>query len=487
MNRLTKIMQWTHKVLGTLLSIFFLAWFLSGLVMIYHTFPRVRPADLRDKMDLLSEQSLPSIASIEQRLGADEPLRNLSLNSYLGQTRFQLRSNSKNQLIPTDTAAQLPTVDWPYIQSVVARWNNTTVAQVDTLYSLDQWIPFGRLKKEFPIYKFHFADGEKHQLYISSKSGEVLQYTSKESRFWAWIGAIPHWIYFTALRQDSKKWSDLVIWLSGIGCIMCLAGFYMGIRALVLARRRHTISPYKKFWYKWHYLSGLVFGLPALTFCFSGMMSLSSVQEWGIKPKLDFSPTQELQKMALSPADYPLDYREAIKAYPKQIRQMEWGSFGDIPFYKIYTDEGEKVIDARDQQNVRPLNLTSDEVVARLSRLHKEHPIHIEQLNAYDTYYISRKRRLELPVWKVTIDDVDHSSYYINPRTGQCRYVNTPSRWDHWTYSAFHNLSFRVLTNRPLLWSVVMWGVLLGGTFVSLSGVWLAIQYVCRLCKKKKS
>ncbi len=32
---------------------------------------------------------------------------------------------------------------------------------------------------------------QKTQLYISSQSGEVLQLSNRNERFWAWLGAIP--------------------------------------------------------------------------------------------------------------------------------------------------------------------------------------------------------------------------------------------------------------------------------------------------------
>ena len=70
MNLLTKIMQFIHRILGTALSILFLVWFLSGLVMIYHTFPRADRADKRAKMDILSPENLPSLDQIEKRLTA---------------------------------------------------------------------------------------------------------------------------------------------------------------------------------------------------------------------------------------------------------------------------------------------------------------------------------------------------------------------------------------------------------------------------------
>ena len=92
MNLLTKIMQFIHRILGTALSILFLVWFLSGLVMIYHTFPRADRADKRAKMDILSPENLPSLDQIEKRLPQNERISHVTLNSYLGQTVFHIRA-----------------------------------------------------------------------------------------------------------------------------------------------------------------------------------------------------------------------------------------------------------------------------------------------------------------------------------------------------------------------------------------------------------
>ena len=98
MNLLTKIMQFIHRILGTALSILFLVWFLSGLVMIYHTFPRADRADKRAKMDILSPENLPSLDQIEKRLPQNERISHVTLNSYLGQTVFHLRTEKGSRL-----------------------------------------------------------------------------------------------------------------------------------------------------------------------------------------------------------------------------------------------------------------------------------------------------------------------------------------------------------------------------------------------------
>ena len=98
---------------------------------------------------------------------------------------------------------------------------------------------------------------------------------SLKTRFWAWVGAIPHWIYITRLRATGRQpWTDTVLWLSGIGIAMTLTGIIVGIRAMVQTRRRSSnagargLTPYVKPLFRWHHLFGLCFGLFVLTWIF---------------------------------------------------------------------------------------------------------------------------------------------------------------------------------------------------------------------------
>ena len=141
---ITKFMYTIHRVLGTLLSILFLVWFLSAFVMMYHGFPRASQAEKLEKLEPLSP-SLPSVSEITSRLPEGEKVKGIRLD--------------------------LPVIDGSRIHRVASLWCNAPIDRIDTLNRLDQWIPFGSLKREFPIYKFHFADTEKHQLYIGSQNG----------------------------------------------------------------------------------------------------------------------------------------------------------------------------------------------------------------------------------------------------------------------------------------------------------------------------
>ena len=470
-------------MLGTLLSILSFVWFASGLVMIDHgRFPRIDSNDRLLKNEPLTAACLPSMDSLRTLI--PDNVESITLDRYLGQTVLHVKAGLESADILTDAAGVLPEMNWERVLQVASLWNDAPIERVDTLHKLDQWIPFGRNKSHLPIYKFYFDDSAKHQLYISSQTCEPLQYTDADSRFWAWLGPIPHWIYFTSLRQDTDLWIRVVIWLSGLCCIMLIAGIYLGIRDFRLARKMHRISPFRKFWYKWHHIMGLVFGIFALMFCFSGMMSLAKVEDLCIHAKLDINPVQELRHISPSLAEYSLDYRLVLEASKGSVLQLEWSSFGDIPIYIIRTAEGQKTVDAR---TGTLLNLTREDVVRIISRIHGGHSdIDIELMDDYDTYYLSSSRKLDLPVWKVKVADIDGSTWYINPSDGQCRYMNTPSRWRHWTYRALHSLNIKFLVDRPWLWNILMWGLMIAGTFISISALPLAVKYIIRLCRRNK-
>lgn len=476
-----------HRVLGTLLSILFLVWFLSAFVMMYHGFPRASQAEKSEKLEHLTA-SLPSIGEITGRLPQGAKAKNIRVDRFLGQTVFHVRTTEGSYDLPADSTRQLAATDGERIRKIAALWCAAPVEHIDTLRRLDQWIPFGSLKKEFPIYKFHFGDKEHHQLYIGSQSGEVLQFTTRSERFWAWLGAIPHWVYFTRLRQDAALWSKTVVWLSGIGCLMTIAGLWVGVDIWRRTRKQGKgFSPYRKRWYHWHYVTGIVFGIFVLTFCFSGMMSLADVPAWLSKPTLEKNPLREIRK-GVKPEDYELDYREILKEYP-DVRQIEWSNFRTIPYYIVKRDTAELYIDAS-SPSPSPLRLTESEVTEAVRAIHGDSAaLRVALLDKFETDYRDMSRmypgRSLLPVWKITVDDADRSCYYIHAETAAVRYVNTTARWKYWMYTALHRLRIQGLNSSPVLRKSLLWVLLLGGTAVSLSGVVLGVRYIERKCRRK--
>jgi hypothetical protein len=90
------------------------------------------------------------------------------------------------------------------------RLGASTVLAADEIEE-DQWT-LGRYRADQPLFRFAFDDPQRSTLYVSRANGRVVLRTSGTQRFWNWLGAIPHWFYFTALRSDGALWSRTVIW-----------------------------------------------------------------------------------------------------------------------------------------------------------------------------------------------------------------------------------------------------------------------------------
>lgn len=485
---LKKILYSTHRVLGTVLSILFLMWFLSGFVMIYHTFPKVAHQDKYLHMDALSG-NIQSPDSVLQQLFNNDTIFKLSLKSYQNKPHFEvLNTQGSFRISATDSIAiqNNNTPQFSDIKNYAQRWVDADIIQVDTLNQLEQWIPFSYLKKDFPIYKFYFGDKNQHQLYVSGVSGEALQFTNNNNRFWAWLGAIPHWIYFTSLRQDSQLWMNVVITLSALGCIMCIAGIIMGIRSYIIHYRRKNKwkSPYKKLSYKWHHILGFVFGIFVFTFCFSGMMSLADLPHWIVKVHNPSIQKSMMMPQPITIQNYKLDTRKIVEAYPQRVKSIEWASFGNLPLYKVVVDNRLITINAS-TDSVQTLQLNEEDIRRRISETHNE-PIHISLLTEYDNYYVGLTDHLPLPIYKIEVEDADKSTYYIAPNTGNIRYFNTNDKVHRWLYQALHSYKTGFLSRHPVLWNILMWSTMLGGTLVSITGIYLSIKYIRRKIIKRK-
>ena len=482
---LKRIIYSIHRVLGTFLSILFLVWFLSGFVMIYHSFPKVTPQDRNQTIGVLSAD-MPEASKVLNRIYPDTMIEkiNLKVTSY-GQSVFEVSTQDSSYNLVADSSEFIQKGSYAQIEEYARKWSTADITKVDTLSEVDQWIPFNRLMKDMPIYKFHFGDSQKHQLYISSVSGETLQFTDSNSRFWAWLGAIPHWVYFTSLRQDGQLWSTTVIWLSGLGSVMCLIGLVLGVYILTkqYRKKKKLGTPYRKFSYKWHHVLGFVFGIFVFTFVFSGMMSLASIPDWIIKESKPSGKRGILGSSSMLPLnEYQLDYRTILLYYTNDVKSIEWTSFDRTPIYKVVTTDSIYVLDAS-ASNIVPLSLTEQVVKNKYTSQYKE-PITLSVMNEYDNYYVDRKNKLPLPVYKIDIDDADKTSYYVNPKTGDTRIYTTKGRVQKWMYQGLHTFNFKLLAEYPILWNLVMWVTMIGGTLVSLSGVLLSYKYLRRKYKR---
>lgn len=484
-----KLIYTTHRILGTLLSVLFLMWFLSGFVMLYHGFPYISLQERYNQMTDINTYSTINYTDslIACSLNKNE-LATLQVNSYFGNTRLieTFADSQQQQIITSEGAKSITPPTFAQIHHMAKKWSKTKITRVDTLYHLEQWIPWANYYKDMPIYKFYFEDTK--QLYVSSLTGEPLQLSNQSQRFWAWVGAIPHWIYFTQLRQHASTWRSVVGIIAGIGCIMTLSGIIIGIRSYIKTPRRKRIirSPYKKQAYKWHHITGLIFGMFVFTFIFSGMMSVTNVPQLLVKVHRPELASNIYRTTPLKNTPHIASYKQILQKYPNQVKEIKWTNLANIPLYHTIIGDSLIIFDAS-TPNIQPLKLTEQHLHS-LMDTYNNIDYRIDTLSRYDNYYgrIGREDQYPLPVYKISVNDADQSTYYIQPHTGNIHYYNANTKARHWSYQVLHRfaLAYFIQHNTPRL--ILMWVVLIGGTIISATGVWLSMAYITRQIKKRR-
>jgi len=477
-----------HRITGFLISLLFFMWFVSGLVLIYHCFPNVSKSQLNEMKETLPS-ALPDLQEIISRLPDDDrDIRTLQVQSFQGQTLFTLKTKEKTHVLCADSLQKKHPVTWETIQGEAHRWVDAPVLKLDTLHERDQWIMYTRYIRELPIYKFYYDDKEKHQLYISSKTGEVQQFTTSTERFWAWVGAIPHKFYFPFLRKHTDLWIDVLTIAGVIGLIASLTGLFAGIYVLRQRyKHKHRLeSPYRKEWYRWHHITGIFFGLFLATWAFSGAMSMQRIPQWVIKTHGEYRVSEsQLRGKRLPLTAYTLDYRMIPQVYP-DVKEIEWSHYRDIPVYNLIVGDHTISIDASSTE-VKELFLPEDQIEKSIRSVHgEEESFRITTIDKYEEYYLARKEPLPLPAYKVEVDNADKSLYYIDQKTGDFKYLNRSRKAKKWIFSGLHYLHIQWLWERPVLWTIAIWALCIGGAIVSLTGVWLGIRYFRRKTVRNK-
>ncbi|MCM1311817.1 MAG: PepSY domain-containing protein [Bacteroides sp.] len=484
--KFSKFTLGVHRITGTIISLFFFLWFATGLVLIYHSYPRL-PEKTNNALKETLPDSLPNLNTFTAMAG--DTLRSLSVRQFLGQTLVKVSSTDTSFTACTDTQQEVRNVTFADAERIARLWINAPIERVDTLHERTQWVMYERYERAMPIYKFTFADKERHEFFISGKTGAAQQLTDRNQRMWAWLGAIPHKLYFTGVRCNLDLWKTCIT-TGGIFCLLAaLSGWGLGIYMQVKNRRKTGVwrNPFKKASYKWHHLLGLIFGLFLICWGISGSLAMQRVPKWLVPYDSEYTmyAPDVWNDGSLDLQSFKLDYTTLKAAYPA-LKEVEWTSIGEKPVYRIIADSTELFIDASTTE-VQPLEVTAEAVMSRMHKLYGEEiPITLERMERYDEYYLSANGRLRLPVYKVVVADKDGSRLYIGVHDDYVRFFNRNKMARKWMFSAMHYLNIKYLVERPVLWHTCIWVLCLGGACVSFTGFLLGIKYLHRMFGKKK-
>ena len=260
-----------HRWLGTAFCLLFAMWFLSGFVLMYWDYPQVDAQERLARTPPLDPQST-RVSPVEAyaALGGDSTPDQVRIGLLDGRPVYRFRIGRSESIVYADDGRILEEIPRDMARRIASAWTGQPAAAAKfegSLTHADQWTVSGEFRALRPLWKYSWADGK--EVYVSEVTGEVVQYTTRESRLGAYFGAIPHWLYFTPLRSNGPLWSKVVIWASGIGAVTSVLGLIVGIW-ISLPSKRIPYTGQKR----WHAILGLIFGLVTCTWVFSGMLSM---------------------------------------------------------------------------------------------------------------------------------------------------------------------------------------------------------------------
>ena len=194
----------------------------------------------------------------------------------------------------------------------------------------DQWTL--QLARRGGLQKFTVDDDADTEIYVSPRTAEVVLTTTQRDRTLAWIGVIPHWMYFSWLRSNQPLWYRIVVWTSGAACVLALLGLVLGVTQWRRTQpfRLSAAIPYAG-WMRWHYVTGAVFGVFTLTWAFSGLLSMEPF-EWtnasGLEVDGDAFTGGRIELAQFTPAD-AATWARSRTAVP--IKEVEFSRIQDEP------------------------------------------------------------------------------------------------------------------------------------------------------------
>lgn len=481
-----KLLFLLHRWLGIGLGLVMLLWCLSGFVMMYKAYPELNE---QEQLATLAPLDLSACCNLlPEFVGAADEFTAFGLQ-MLGASPLLTLSTVHGDDIRIDLSSGTPLdyVDKAAAETLAAAFSARAglpdfalLATIDN----DQWTVYGAYNPLRPLYKFGADDAAATQWYISARSGEVIQVTTRDQRLWGYLGAVTHWLYPTLLREQVQLWSQTVIWLTILGIFLTLTGLYFGLRQYK-TRKNGRKSPYRGL-SAWHHYSGLLFGVLTLSWVFSGLFSMNP---WGLLEGDGSGAEQQLLRggnLALAEIAPVLGRMPALDVPADVVRLEGEKLLGKLRLYTV-TSTG---VRTRLRADTLSLDNPDTQLLSQLATLLAPAgaPVSAELLTEEDNYYYHHHEKVRLPAWRVLGGQHGETRYYLDPVTGALlSKIDPEKRWYRWVFYGLHRGDFtRTIRSRPL-WDILMWTLLLGVTATCTTGFCMGVRRLTRRSPARRS
>jgi uncharacterized iron-regulated membrane protein len=460
-----------HRYLGISVGALMVMWCVSGVVMMYVSYPELSETV---RLRHLAPISWNGCCKISGDVLADrDPVGEFRVEMLGDTPTLYLRSAKQQRLIDLATGASIKRVSHDEAAGVARRYAQDALRAPQALGLIedDQWTIAGDFNADRPLYHFGLNDEKRTEVYVSSVTGRAVQLTTALERVGNWFGSVPHWLYFTELRRHASLWGQVMIAASLLGCFLTATGIFIGVRQL-LHQPRGSWSPYRGF-NVWHHFAGLVFGVFALTWVLSGLLSMNP---WGWlegagaqAERVHLRGSGELSEAQLEDALAAL-----VREQPSEVVSLSMAPLEDRLYFITTAANGER---HRLSAEAAFAPLTDRDLTYVAAALGGAAAAPVATLMTQeDTYYFSHHRDIvRLPVYRIIVGG--GTRYYVDTVSGTLvAKIDPAAQAYRWWHEGLHRLDFTpALRGRPQ-WDVLMLLLMCGVTILCTTGAYLGFR-----------
>ncbi|MFA7317411.1 MAG: PepSY domain-containing protein [Sulfuricella sp.] len=475
----------THRWLGIALCLFMAMWFLSGVVMMYVGYPKLSASERLERLPALdSTGCCISLGEAMAATGKDENPKGVRLTSVADVPRF-IFTFDKQRVVSVNAQNGKGINDISASEAVEAAsvFSKGQKVKYLDLVQEDAWTHSKALDIHRPLHRIEVQDEDATMLYVSSRTGEAIRDATAVERGWNWVGAWIHLLYPFRGGALDKHWHDIVVYTSLLATVLAVSGLVIGVMRwrFTGCYSNSSKSPYRAPFMRWHHLFGLAFGVFAITWIFSGLMSMNpwKVFDSGGKPLNELAYSGG----AIEAENFPVDLHGLLKnpqLQDRPAREIEWRIF-DGKGYLIAFDGSNRTSIIPVSKDEPPLAMFPlDRLELAGARLIPGARIASSEIpREYDFYYYPRASQAmlghmdrRLPVMRLKFDDPNSTWVHLDPYTGTVvGKLDTYQRVKRWLFTLLHNWDWMPLLDRRPLWDVLLIVLSLGGFLVSCTGI----------------
>lgn len=460
-----------HRWTGIAVCLLMAAWFFSGVVMMYVGYPKLTPQERLARLPpLAAADCCAAGADALRAAGIAGPLKDLRLTMIADRPHYLVQHgrDAWTAIDARSARARGPVSDSDALAAARA-YAPGTRPRLAARITEDAWTHSRALDAHRPLLLVEAGDTAGTELYVSSRTGEVVRDSTRAERGWNYVGAWLHWLYMFRGNRFDAAWHDIIVWTSGIGTATAVIGLWIGILRLRLRgvyRKGGSHLPYREPWMRWHHVLGLAFSLACILWVFSGLMSVNPGKVTSSK-----QPPPDALAFAgghLDAAAFTVPPAVALRVAATElgaVKELQFAWFDTRPWYVAYGGNGATRIVAGDRDSAAVAMFDHGALFKAAARTMPAARVLRESVvTAYDNWYLERAPHTmlghvekRLPVLRVEFDDPEHTWLHLDPYTGTIHNrIDDPRRLARWSFAALHSWDVIGLIDRRPLWDALM-------------------------------